>query len=60
MDGYPIDHIPDRPSKRDEKHILKEMGDFADFMKEFEKTHVWCEKAKDFVLISPTQQAIKE
>lgn len=49
MGGYPIDHISERPRKRDEKHILKEMGDFADFMKQLEKTHAWDEAAKDFV-----------
>lgn len=36
MGGYPIDHIPDRPSKRDEKHILKDMADFVEFMKQQE------------------------
>jgi len=49
MDGYPIDHIPERPTKLDQKQLLKEMGEFCDFMANLEKTHIWCEKAKDFI-----------
>lgn len=38
-----------RMTKAEAKASVKDMGDFADFMKRLEETHVWSEEVGDFV-----------